>query len=61
MLTPHGDFSGWLYFLACIPYAGVLVVLIFALLPSQPAGARFDAAPNTGSPTPAWSPTQTLS
>jgi len=56
-----GDFSGWLYFLACIPYAGVLVVLIFALLPSQPAGARFDAAPNTGSPTPAWNPSQTLS
>jgi len=55
------DFSGWLYFLACIPYAGALVVLIFALLPSQPAGARFDAAPTTGSPTPAWNPTQTLS
>ena len=56
-----GDFSGWLYFLACIPYAGVLVVLIFALLPSQPAGARFDAAPYTGTATPAWKPDQTLS
>jgi len=55
------DFSGWLYFLACIPYAGVLVVLIFALLPSQPAGARFDAAPYTGSATPAWKPSQNLS
>ncbi|WP_166793202.1 DUF805 domain-containing protein [Cryobacterium lactosi] len=56
-----GDFSGWLYFLACIPYAGVLVVLIFALLPSQPAGARFDAVPYTGSATPAQKPSQTLS
>jgi uncharacterized membrane protein YhaH (DUF805 family) len=56
-----GDFSGWLYFLACIPYVGVLVVLIFALLPSQPAGARFDAVENTGSATPAWNPGQTLS
>ena len=56
-----GDFSGWLYFLACIPYAGVVVVLIFALLPSQPAGARFDDAPNTGSTTPAGNPTKTLS
>ncbi|TFC58693.1 MULTISPECIES: DUF805 domain-containing protein [unclassified Cryobacterium] len=56
-----GDFSGWLYFLACIPYAGVLVVLIFALLPSQPAGVRFDAVENTGSATPAWNPSKTLS
>jgi len=56
-----GDFSGWLYFLSCIPYAGAVVVLIFALLPSQPAGARFDAAPNSGSTTPAWNPTKTLS
>lgn len=56
-----GDFSGWLYFLACIPYAGVLVVLIFALLPSQPAGARFDAVQHAGGATPAWKPGQPLS
>ena len=55
------DFSGWMYFLACIPYAGILVVIVFALLPSQPAGARFDAAPNLGQATPAHTPTQTLS
>ena len=55
------DFSGWFYFLACIPYLGAIVVLVFALLPSQPAGARFDAVENTGSATPAWNPGKTLS
>ncbi|MEC5182938.1 uncharacterized membrane protein YhaH (DUF805 family) [Cryobacterium sp. MP_3.1] len=55
------DFSGWLYFLACIPYAGTLVVLIFALLPSQPAGARFDAVTNTGTATPPWTPSRPIS
>ena len=55
------DFSGWFYFLACIPYLGVIVVLVFALLPSQPNGARFDAVENTGSATPAWNPSKTLS
>lgn len=55
------DFSGWFYFLACIPYLGVIVMVVFALLPSQPNGARFDAAPNTGSAMPAWNTSKTLS
>ena len=54
-------FSGWFYFLTCIPTVGVVVVLVFALLPSQPAGARFDAVGTTGSATPAWDPSKTLS
>ncbi|WP_104162359.1 DUF805 domain-containing protein [Cryobacterium sp. N22] len=55
------DFSGWFYFLACIPYLGVIVMVVFALLPSQPAGARFDAVENTPSAMPAWNPSKTLS
>ncbi|MFJ6415532.1 DUF805 domain-containing protein [Paeniglutamicibacter sp. NPDC091659] len=37
-----GNFSGWLYLLALVPFFGSLVVLIFVLMPSNPAGARFD-------------------
>lgn len=55
------DFSGWFYFLACIPYLGFIVAVVFALLPSQPNGARFDAAPTLGSATPAYAPTHTPS
>jgi len=36
------DYSGWFYLLHLIPYLGSLVVFIFTLLPSRPAGARFD-------------------
>ncbi|WP_347109877.1 DUF805 domain-containing protein [Paenarthrobacter sp. S56] len=37
-----GNFSGWLALLGLIPFVGGLVVLVFALLPSNPAGQRFD-------------------
>lgn len=36
--------SGWMLLLALIPVVGVLIVLIFQILPSDPAGARFDGA-----------------
>lgn len=36
------DLSGWFYLLTLIPYLGGLILLVFALLPSKPAGARFD-------------------
>ncbi len=37
-----GNFSGWLALLGLIPFVGGLAVLVFALLPSNPAGQRFD-------------------
>ena len=52
------DFSGWFYFLTVIPGFGAVLGLIFALLPSNPAGARFDAAPYTGNATPTWDPSK---
>ena len=55
------NFSGWFYFLGVIPGFGPLLTLIFALMPSNPAGARFDAVENLGSDTPAWRPAQNLS
>jgi uncharacterized membrane protein YhaH (DUF805 family) len=55
------DFSGWFYFLTVIPGFGPIVAVVVALLPSNPAGARFDAVKKPGSKTPAWQPTQTLS
>jgi len=55
------NFSGWFYFLSVIPGFGPLLTLIFALMPSNPAGARFDAVENLGSDTPAWRPAQNLS
>jgi uncharacterized membrane protein YhaH (DUF805 family) len=38
-----GNFSGFFAFLVFVPGVGGLVVLILALLPSKPEGARFDA------------------
>lgn len=35
--------SGGFFFLALIPFVGSIIVLILTLLPSDPAGARFDA------------------
>lgn len=55
------DFSGWFYFLTVIPGFGPIVAVIVAVLPSNPAGARFDAVEKLGSTTPAWQPTQKLS
>ncbi|MGP0224731.1 MULTISPECIES: DUF805 domain-containing protein [unclassified Paenarthrobacter] len=37
-----GNFSGWLALLGLIPFVGGLAILVFALLPSNPAGQRFD-------------------
>jgi uncharacterized membrane protein YhaH (DUF805 family) len=38
-------YSGLLVLLSLIPYVGGLVMLIFALLPSSPAGAKYDLVP----------------
>jgi uncharacterized membrane protein YhaH (DUF805 family) len=40
-------YSGLLALLFLIPYLGGLVILIFALLPSSPAGAKYDPVPAT--------------
>ncbi|MBP2387797.1 DUF805 domain-containing protein [Paeniglutamicibacter kerguelensis] len=37
-----GYFSGWLYLLAFVPFVGSLVLLILVLMPSSPAGVRYD-------------------
>ena len=49
-----GNFSGWLVLLPLAPLFGSLAILILALMPSNPAGARFDKgqAWPTGQPTP---------
>jgi uncharacterized membrane protein YhaH (DUF805 family) len=54
------DLSGWFYFLTVIPGFGAIITVVFALLPSNPAGARFDAVENFGSDTPAWKSSQKL-
>lgn len=36
------DLSGLLWLLTFVPYLGSLVLLVLAILPSNPAGARFD-------------------
>jgi uncharacterized membrane protein YhaH (DUF805 family) len=38
-------YSGWLFLLTLIPWLGVLILLVFALLPPSPAGAKYDPAP----------------
>jgi uncharacterized membrane protein YhaH (DUF805 family) len=40
-----GGYSGWLVLLGLIPSVGGLILLIFALLPPSPAGAKYDPAP----------------
>lgn len=37
-----GNFSGWIVLLGLIPGLGGIALFIFALLPSNPAGQRFD-------------------
>ncbi|MDR6637183.1 DUF805 domain-containing protein [Paenarthrobacter nitroguajacolicus] len=37
-----GNFSGWLVLIGLIPGLGGLALLVFSLLPSNPAGQRFD-------------------
>lgn len=36
------NLSGWFYLLIFVPGVGSLIIFILALLPSNPAGARFD-------------------
>ncbi|QCO98625.1 DUF805 domain-containing protein [Arthrobacter sp. 24S4-2] len=37
-----GNFSGWLVLLALVPFLGGLALLVMTILPSNPAGQRFD-------------------
>jgi uncharacterized membrane protein YhaH (DUF805 family) len=37
-----GNFSGWLLLLVLVPFLGAIAVLVFMILPSNPAGQRFD-------------------
>ncbi|MFE4197603.1 DUF805 domain-containing protein [Paenarthrobacter sp. NPDC056912] len=37
-----GNFSGWLALLVLVPFLGALAVFVLSLLPSNPAGQRFD-------------------
>lgn len=36
------NFSGWMYLLILAPILGALVIIVLMLLPTNPAGARFD-------------------
>ena len=38
-------YSGWLYLLTLIPWLGGVILLVFALLPPSPAGAKYDPTP----------------
>lgn len=37
-----GNFSGWLLLLLLLPVLGAIAILVFMILPSNPAGQRFD-------------------
>ncbi|MET4144312.1 DUF805 domain-containing protein [Arthrobacter sp. UYCo732] len=37
-----GNFSGWLLLLHLVPFLGSIAVLVMMILPSNPAGQRFD-------------------
>lgn len=43
-------YSGLLALLFLVPYLGGLIIMIFALLPSSPAGAKYDPIPTTTAP-----------
>jgi uncharacterized membrane protein YhaH (DUF805 family) len=43
-------YSGLVALLFLLPYLGGLIIMIFALLPSSPAGAKYDPIPATPSP-----------
>jgi len=49
-------YSGLLALLFLIPYVGGLVILIFALLPSSPAGAKYDPVTATSPGYPPYPP-----
>jgi uncharacterized membrane protein YhaH (DUF805 family) len=51
-----GGYSGWLALLMLIPYLGGLIIMIFALLPSSPAGAKYDPIPVTPAPYDSYPP-----
>lgn len=36
------NFSGWLLLLGLVPFLGAIALFVFMLLPSNPAGQRFD-------------------
>ena len=38
-------YSGWLVLLGLVPYVGGLILLIFTVLPSSPAGVKYDPVP----------------
>jgi uncharacterized membrane protein YhaH (DUF805 family) len=40
-------YSGLLALLMLVPYLGGLIIMIFALMPSSPAGAKYDPIPTT--------------
>ena len=40
-------YSGWLVLLGLVPYVGGLILLIFTVLPSSPAGVKYDPVPAT--------------
>ncbi|MDQ0075773.1 DUF805 domain-containing protein [Arthrobacter oryzae] len=37
-----GNFSGWLVLIVLVPLVGALALLVLMILPSKPAGQRFD-------------------
>ena len=43
-------YSGLLALLFLLPYLGGLIIMIFALMPSSPAGAKYDPVPATQAP-----------
>lgn len=45
-----GGYSGLVALLFLLPYLGGLIIMIFALLPSSPAGAKYDPIPATPTP-----------
>ena len=49
-------YSGWLVLLGLIPSVGGLILLIFAVLPSSPAGAKYD--PPSAYPPASYPPAQ---
>jgi uncharacterized membrane protein YhaH (DUF805 family) len=51
-------YSGLLALLLLLPYLGSLIILIFALLPSSPAGVKYDppSAPSLHTPNPSQNP-----
>jgi uncharacterized membrane protein YhaH (DUF805 family) len=49
-------YSGLFALLLLIPYLGSLIILIFALLPSAPAGARYDQRPASTDPQASYPP-----